>query len=162
MSLITLTAIAAGMLAQSSMSTADASRLCLDSRSRKNAAEAIGSWSQNYPFARVIIGSDGKYGDVGVPSPAVIGPDYVVCAASYNLIKVGNSGNGYRVTMDRFYFRVTLSAAGYKVSLEDLPTTLEGGTMTSRELIGRFKVNDRPYADILAENQMRLKRKTER
>lgn len=82
-----------------------------------------------------------------------------MCAASYNLIKPGKNGNGYRVTMERFYFRVTLNANGYSVSLEDLPTTLEGSTMTSRELIGRFKIDDRPYADILAENKARLRRK---
>lgn len=159
MTLVALAAFALGMLAESAMGGADASRLCLDSRLRQSAAEAIGTWSQNYPFARVIIGADGKYGDVGVPSPAVIGSNFVVCSASYTLSKAGNDGIGYRVRLDRFYYRITLNADGYKVSLEDLPPTLDGTDMTSRELIGRFKINDRPYADILAENQARLKRK---
>lgn len=159
MTLFALAAFSVGMLAESPMSGADASRLCLDSRLRDDAAEAIGTWSQNYPFARVIIGTDGKYGDVGVPSPAVIGSNFVVCSASYTLVKAGSDGVGYRVRMDRFYYRITLNDDGYSVSLEDLPTTLDGTNMTSRELIGRFKINDRPYADILAENQERLKRK---
>ena len=159
MTLFALAAFAAGMLAESPMSAADASRLCLDSRLRDDASEAIGTWSQNYPFARVIIGKDGKYGDVGVPSPAVIGSNFVVCSASYTLVKAGSDGVGYRVRMDRFYYRITLNADGYSVSLEDLPPTLEGTGMTSRELIGRFKINDRPYADVLAENEQRLKRK---
>lgn len=159
MTLFALATFAVGMLAESPMSGADASQLCLDSRLRHSAAEAIGTWSQNYPFARVIIGADGKYGDVGVPSPAVIGSNFVVCSASYTLIKAGSDGVGYRVRMDRFYYRITLNANGYSVSLEDLPPTLDGKNMTSRELIGRFKINDRPYADILAENQERVKRK---
>lgn len=153
--------LAAGLLAHSSavMDAASASQLCLDSRLRKSAAEAVGLWSANYPFARVIIGDDGKYGSVGVPSPAVVGSNFVVCGASYTLIKSGQTGMGYRVTMDRFYFRITVLEDGYRVSLEDLPPTLEGTTMTSRELIGRFKINDRPYADILADNEQRLKRR---
>lgn len=156
-----LATVASGLLAASSaaLDATSASQLCLDSRIRKNAAELVGAWSENYPFARVIIGSDGKFGDVGIPSPAVIGPDFVVCGASFNLVKVGRDGVGYTVRMDRFYYRVTTTADGYRVSLEDLPPTLNGTAMTSRELIGRFKINGRPYADILAENQERLKRR---
>ncbi|KHS45846.1 hypothetical protein NJ75_02451 [Novosphingobium subterraneum] len=138
------------------MDAAVASQLCLDSRIRANAARLIGEWSQSYPFARVIIGDDGRFGDVGIPSPAVTGASFVVCGASYNLVKTGRDGRAFRVSIDRFYFRVTDNGSGYQVSLEDLPATLDGTTMTSRELIGRFKIDGRPYTDILAENQRRI------
>lgn len=138
------------------MDAAEASQLCLDSRIRANAARLIGEWSQGYPFARVIIGDDGRFGDVGIPSPAVTGSDFVVCGASYNLVKTGRDGRAYRVSMDRFYFRITDTGSGYQLSLEDLPASLDGTALTSRELIGRFKIDGRPYADILAENQRRF------
>ena len=163
MLLSTLAVLAAGLqpASASAISPAKAADLCLDSRMRKVAADLVGAWSQNYPFARVIIGSDGQYGDLGVPHPAVTGSNFVVCAASYNLIKVGRDGRAYSVTMDRFYFRITGTGEGYQVSLEDLPDSLEGTGMTSRELIGRFKINGRPYADILAENQRRIEGKSQ-
>lgn len=158
MPILSLAAFAATLLTANSgsINAATAADLCLDSRIRKSAAELIADWSQNYPFSRVIIGSDGRLGDVGSATPAVIGSNYVVCAASYNLIKVGRNGQAYAVSMDRFYFRVTVGSGSYRVSLEDLSATLEGSNMTSRELIGRFKIDGRPYADILAENQRRI------
>lgn len=139
-----------------SIDAGTATQLCLDSRLRKKAAELIADWSENYPFSRVIIGPDGRLGYVGPSTPAVTGSNYVVCAASYSLTKLARNGQPYIVTMDRFYFRITVSPNGYRVSLEDLPTTLEGSDITSRELIGRFKIDGRPYADILAENQRRV------
>lgn len=152
-------AASAAMLLAANSGSIDAGtamQLCLDSRVRKTAAELIADWSENYPFSRVIIGPDGRLGYVGPPSIAVTGSNFVVCAASYSVTKMARNGQPYVVSMDRFYFRVTVDSSGYRVTLEDLPTTLEGSGMTSRELIGRFKIDDRPYADILAENQRRL------
>lgn len=152
--------LAAGLLAVSTrayaMDGASASELCLDSRVRANAARLIGEWSQGYPFARIIIGDDGPFGDVGIPSPAVTGSNFVVCGASYNLVKTGRDGKAYRASIDRFYFRITDNGSGYQVSLEDLPATLAGTTLTSRELISRFRIDGKSYADILAENQRRI------
>lgn len=158
MALISFAALGAALMLTGAgqADIAGATDLCLDSRIRKAAAEQIGTWSENYPFARVIIGSDGQYGFVGDPSPAVVGSDFVVCSASYRLTKVGRDAKGYSVTMDRFYFRVTLVDGDYQVTLEDLPASLDGSNITSRELIGRFKVNDRPYAVVLSENQRRI------
>lgn len=158
MAMLSIAALAAGFMLTGADRLAPnvATELCLDDRNRQTAAALIGKWSENYPFSRVIIGNDGQYGDVGIAGPAVVGVDYVVCGASYNLIKVGRNAKSYSVTIDRFYFRVTVADGTYRVSLEDLPASLEGSNVTSRELIGRFKIDGRPYADILTENQRRV------
>ncbi len=77
MVMLSIAALAAGFMLTGAdrLAPSLATELCLDSRNRQTAAELIGRWSENYPFSRVIIGSDGQYGDVGVAGPAVVGVD---------------------------------------------------------------------------------------
>lgn len=138
---------------------AGANELCLDQRIRQAVVEAIGEWSQGYPFARVIIGDDARFGEVQSPTVAVANKGYLICAGSFSLVKV-RQGKAYTVRIERFYYRVTPLPGGYNVRLEDLPASLDGTDITSRELIGRFTIDDRPYADVLAENQQRLERRS--
>tara|TARA_R110002167_G_scaffold175058_3_gene374227 strand:+ start:3902 stop:4435 length:534 start_codon:yes stop_codon:yes gene_type:complete len=133
-----------------------AANLCLDQRVRHAAAEAIATWSQSYPFSRVIIGNDGQFGEVQSPRVQQIGSDFVLCLASYKLVKSGSSGTAYRVSIDHFLYRVTDTGRGYSITLDDLPPTLDGTALSSGDLIARFSINGRPYTDILEENQRRI------
>lgn len=130
--------------------------LCLGQTIRATAAKAIEAWARNYPFAKVIIGNDGRFGHVTEPAVVEIGSNWVVCRASYRLVRIGGNGKGYTVEIDHFDFRVTSAGTGWAIALEDLPPTLDGNATSSRELLSRFTVNGRPYVDVLDENQRRL------
>lgn len=129
--------------------------LCLGQNIRSTAAKAIEAWAQNYPFAKVIIGSDGRFGYVSEPTVVEMGPNFVVCRASYRLLRIGGKGKAYTVVIEHFDFRVTSAGTGWNIALVDLPPTLEGSALSSRELLSRFTVNGRPYAQILEENKRR-------
>jgi hypothetical protein len=133
--------------------------LCLNQMVRKTAAELVGTWAQGYAFAKVIIGTDGKFGDVLEPSVKETGKGYVVCHSSYNLVRPGGNGMGYVVHISDFDFRVTEAGSSYNISLENLPTQTDGSEAETRALLSRFTINDRPYLEILDENQARLARR---
>lgn len=130
--------------------------LCLGQTIRSTAAKAVEAWAQNYPFAKVIIGTDGRFGHVSEPAVITIGNDFVVCRASYRLVRIGGNRKAYNVVIERFDFRVTAAGAGWNVALVDLPQTLDGSSMSSRELLSRFTVNGRPYTDVLDDNKRRI------
>lgn len=130
--------------------------LCLGQNIRATAAKAIEAWAQNFPFAKVIIGSDGRFGHVTEPAVVEMGSNWVVCRASYRLVRIGGNGKGYTVEINRFDFRVTSAGTGWAIALEDLPPTLDGNAMSSRELLSRFTVNGRPYIDVLDDNKRRI------
>lgn len=130
--------------------------LCLGPTIRSTVARAIESWAQNYPFARVIIGSDGRFGHVSEPKVVTTGSNFVVCRAHYRLVRIGANQKGYTVEIDQFDFRATSAGTGWTVALEDLPPTLDGSTMSSRDLLSRFTINGRPYTDILEDNKRRI------
>ncbi|MCD2316930.1 hypothetical protein LQ954_12290 [Sphingomonas sp. IC-11] len=151
-------------LASPSMETsfdASTAAICRDQRVGQAVAELIGSWSQNYAFSRVIIGADGKFGQVLSSTMITQGPGYIICQASYRLSKAGTSASmmAYVTAITQFTFRVAPTSAGYTISLEDLPDHLDGSEEQTA-LIGRFTVNGRPYSAILQENQRRLAPKT--
>ncbi|GEO01715.1 hypothetical protein NSE01_35470 [Novosphingobium sediminis] len=153
-------AMAATGMGPPEITPANAENLCLDQRIRQAVVNAIGEWSQGYPFARVIIGEDARFGEVQSPSVAIANRSYLICAASFSLVKV-RQGKAYTVRIERCYYRIAPLQGGYNVRLEDLPARLDGTDISSRELIGRFTIDGRPYADILAENQQRLERRSE-
>lgn len=130
--------------------------MCLDSRVRQAAAETIGKWAQTYPFARVLIGNDARFGYVSEPTVAQRGHDNVVCLASFSLVKPSPTGSAYRVSIDHFAYRVTQESDGLTVSLADLPPTLDGTDLTMTDLIARFSIDGKPYADVLRANQQRI------
>lgn len=130
--------------------------ICLDSRVRKTAAELVGTWAQGYAFAKVLIGNDGKFGDVIAPTVKEVGKGYVVCHSAYNLVRPGGNGSPYAVRISDFDFRVTQAGDSATISLENLPTQTDGSDEQTRALLARFTVNNRPYLEILAENQARL------
>jgi hypothetical protein len=132
----------------STMAWADqASDTCRDQRVRQAAAESIGKWAQFYPFARILIGTDARFGYVSEAIVQQRGDDNIVCLASYHL----------SVSIDHFAYRVTSEADGLTVSLADLPPTLDGTGLSMEDLIARFSVNGQPYADVLRANQQRIK-----
>jgi hypothetical protein len=142
----------------STMAWADqASDTCRDQRVRQAAAESIGKWAQYYPFARVLIGTDARFGYVSEAIVQQRGDDNIVCLASYHLSKASPTGNAYSVSIDHFAYRVTSEADGLTVSLADLPPTLDGTGLSMEDLIARFSVNGQPYADVLRANQQRIK-----
>jgi hypothetical protein len=154
-----LTAAAPVVLAASStLAWADrASDTCRDQRVRQAAAESIGKWAQYYPFARVLIGTDARFGYVSEAIVQQRGDDNIVCLASYHLSKASPTGSAYSVSIDHFAYRVTSAADGLSVSLADLPPTLDGTGLSMEDLVARFSVDGRPYADVLRANQQRIK-----
>jgi len=134
-------------------------QLCQHQGIQHSAAEALGEWAQNYPFARVIIGKDAIYGTFDGIEVAVENADLVVCRASYQLVKPARDGSAYRVGIPQFFYRVIRNDPGYSVRLVDMPESLDGSDMPSRELLSRFTIDGRPYTDVLAENQRRLQRR---
>jgi hypothetical protein len=143
-----------GMEQQFDASTAST---CRDQRINSTVAELIGKWSQNYAFSRVIIGADGKFGQVLSPTMITQGPGYIICQASYRVSKAGTNVSmmSYVTALTRFTFRVTPTSAGYTIALEDLPDHLDGSEEQAAALIARFTVNGRPYYAILQENKRR-------
>ena len=133
--------------------------LCLDSRVRQAAAESVGKWAQYYPFARVIIGNDGRFGYVSEPRVWHVGDDGIVCLASYRLSKSSPTGSAYSVSIDHFAYRITQAGDDMTVSLDDLPPTLDGTGLSMNDLIARFSVEGRPYADVLRANRERLEQR---
>ncbi|MDO7843767.1 hypothetical protein [Sphingomonas immobilis] len=154
LSRIFLAAAVMGVRASPAYASRDADQMCLGSNIRQTVKELIDTWSQGYAFAKVIIGTDARFGSVPEPVVKDEGTDYVVCHASYNLVRV-ERGNAYRVRLTGFDFRVTRVSEGYRVTLTDLPVTVDTDEEAAA-LIARFTVNDRPYAEILAKNRARL------
>jgi len=148
------------LLVGSSSASADkAYDLCLDQRVRQAAAESVGKWAQYYPFSRVIIGNDGRFGYVTEPRVWQTGDDYVICLASYRLVRSAATGRAYTVSIDHFAYRITQRGDEVTVSLDDLPPTLDGTALSMDDLIARFSVDGRPYADVLRANRERLEQR---
>jgi hypothetical protein len=142
----------------STMALADqASDTCRDQRVRQAAAESIGKWAQYYPFARVLIGNDARFGYVSEAIVQQRGDDNIVCLASYHLSRASPIGSAYSVSIDHFAYRVTSEADGLSVSLADLPPTLDGTELSMEDLVARFSIDGQPYADVLRANQQRIK-----
>lgn len=146
-------------LASCPASARTAQELCDHPGIQHAAAQSLGRWAQNFPFARVIIGNEGGDGSVGGAEVAIENNDFVVCRGIYQLVKAGRDGNAYRVGIPQFFWRVEPDGSGYRVALVDMPDRLDGSNMPSRELLSRFTINDRPYTDVLADNQRRLQRR---
>jgi hypothetical protein len=104
----------------------------------------------------VLIGSDARFGYVSEPTVQQRGDDNVVCLASYRLVKPSPTGSAYSVSIDHFAYRITAESDGLTVSLSDLPPTLDGTGLSMGDLIARFSVNGKPYADVLRENRQRI------
>ena len=130
--------------------------LCEDQVVEHAASQAISEWSQNYPFAKVIIGSDGKFGEVLTPEVSSEAATYIVCRGSYQLVKAAPDGHPYTVRIPAFLYRIAAGNNGYQVTLEDLPNSLGGSSLTSRDLLSRFTIDGRPYLDVLEENRRRF------
>lgn len=130
--------------------------MCLDARIRQTAAETIGKWAQMYPFARVLIGNDARFGYVSEPTVQQRGEDNVVCLASYRLVRPSPTGTAHSVAIDHFAYRITQNGDELTVSLDDLPPTLDGTGLTMSDLIARFSIDGKPYADVLRANQQRI------
>lgn len=145
------------LAASGSMAHADqAFDLCLDQNVRKAAAVSVGKWAQSYPFSRVLIGNDGRFGYVSEPRVLQANADGIVCLAAFSLTRPNGMGGGYNVSIDHFAYRITAGRDGLTVSLDDLPPTLEGTGLTMSDLIARFSVDGKPYADVLRANQQRI------
>ncbi|MBB3941558.1 hypothetical protein GGR39_003238 [Novosphingobium fluoreni] len=150
-------AVPVALAASSTMAHADrAADMCLDQRIRQAAAESIGKWAQLYPFARVLIGDDARFGSMSEPTVLQRGADNVVCLASFSLVKPSPTGSAYRVSIDHFAYRVTQESDGLTVSLADLPPTLDGTGLNMSNLVARFSIDGKPYADVLRANQQRF------
>lgn len=147
-----------GVTISASAQARTAMDLCADFALRRSAATALGDWAQNYPFARVIIGDAGGDGTVGNVEVAFANRNFAVCRGSYELIQSRREGGVYRVGIPQFFWRVEPDGTGFRVSLVDMPTSLDGSAMPSRELLSRFTIDGRPYTDVLVENQRRLQR----
>ena len=147
-----------GVMVPASAQARTAMDLCTDFALRRSAAAALGDWAQNYPFSRVIIGDAGGDGTVGNVEVAFANRNFAVCRGSYELIQSRHDGGVYRVGIPQFFWRVEPDDSGFRVSLVDMPTSLDGSAMPSRELLSRFTIDGRPYTDVLAENQHRLQR----
>ena len=80
----------------------------------------------------------------------------MTCLASYQLVKSDQKGSGYVVSIDHLNFRVTFSDNEANLELIDLPLSLDGTGLTLADLIARFSIDGRPYADILKANRERL------
>lgn len=108
---ITPVLVAVGLSATpSSVRAADRSAedICLDSVVRHTAAELVGEWSQNYAFAKVVIGEDGRRGEVTKPRVYMQDHNSITCLASYRLVKPNGRGGAYNVSIDH----LQLSAVG--------------------------------------------------
>ncbi len=150
-------AVPIALAASSTAAYADqAFDMCLDARIRQAAAETIGKWAQNYPFVRVLIVNYARFGSVSEPTVQQRGEDNVVCLASFSLVKPSQTGSAYRVSIDHFAHRVTQESDGLTVSLADLPPNLDGTGLTMNDLIARFSIDGKPYADVLRANQQRI------
>jgi hypothetical protein len=150
---------AAPVVLAASGTTAHADRaydMCLDQRIRQAAAESIGKWAQLYPFARVLIGNDGRFGYVSEPRVRQVDANGIVCLASYRLTKPSPTGTAYSVSIDHFAYRIIGESGGLSVYLDDLPPTLEGTDLNMSDLIARFSVDGKPYADVRRANQQRI------
>ena len=130
--------------------------VCLDSVIQKTAAELVGTWAQGYAFAKVLIGTDGRFGEVISATVKEVGNGYIVCHSAYNLVRAGGNGSPYAVRISDFDFRVSQPGDTTTISLENLPVQTDGSEEQTRALLSRFTVNNRPYLEILAENQARL------
>lgn len=146
------------LIAAAPMTLANANAQCLDPTVRNLAAQLVEAWSFSYPFARVIIGDQGHFGEILSPRAVETGQDTVVCEGTYQLVKIGKAGNAYRVRIDSFKYRWSENTTGYRVQLEDLPATLDGTNLSSSDLIARFSIDGRPYSDVLNENKRRIDR----
>lgn len=144
------------LLAAAPMTLANANSVCLDPAVRNLATQLVEAWSFSYPFARVIIGDQGHFGEILSPRAVETAQGTVVCEGTYQLVKVANKGGAYRVRIDSFKFRWSENTTGYRVQLEDLPATLDGTNLSSSDLIARFSIDGRPYADVLEQNRRRL------
>lgn len=133
--------------------------VCLDSRIRKTTAELVGTWAQGYAFAKVLIGSDSRFGELIAPTVKETGQGYVVCHSAYNLVRAGGNGSAYAVRISDLDFRVSQAGDDITISLANLPAQTDGSEEQTRALLARFTVNNRPYLEILAENQARLDRR---
>lgn len=142
--------------AMTGTASANPADICLDPRIRKTTAELVGTWAQGYAFAKVLIGSDGRFGHMLEPTVKEVGNGYIVCHSTYNLVRAGRNGAGYAVRISDLDFRVSQVGDNITISLENLPTQTDGSDDQTRALLSRFTVNNRPYLEILAENQARL------
>ena len=137
----------------------DVAAVCRDQQVNHSVAELVGTWSQSFAFARVIIGTDGRLGEVLAPTVLEQGPGYVVCRGQYQLVKRGDSSSAaYLTRIDHVTFRVQAAGDSFTVSLVDLPPHPDGSEAQTASLIARFTINGRPYADVLRDNQQRLAR----
>jgi hypothetical protein len=143
-------------LAQS-VSQAD-QELCLNPIVRRTVAETIATWSEKFAFSKVIIGAQGKFGSVSAPRSVERSGNTVICHASYSLSKAGVSASmmAYVVAIPDLTFRLTPNGDSYAISIDDLPSDTDLSEAQAAALLARFTINDRPYPEIVAENQKRI------
>ncbi|WP_423141103.1 hypothetical protein ACOYW6_09665 [Parablastomonas sp. CN1-191] len=133
------------------------SELCDAGQTRTVVAELVGEWAQKYPFARVLIGEDGRFGSIGEPRVYMVEDSAVACLASYSLVRSNHRGGAYNVSIDSLKYRITRDRGnGVTLTLLDLPLSLEGTGLTIADLIARFSVDGQPYADVLEANRRRI------
>lgn len=133
------------------------SELCDAGQTRTVVAELVGEWAQKYRFARVLIGEYGKFGTIGEPRVYLLEDDAVTCLASYNLVRPNHRGSANNVSIDSLKYRITRDGGGeITLTLTDLPLRLEGTGLTTADLIARFSVDGKPYADVLEANRRRI------
>lgn len=133
----------------------DGAAVCVDQRVRKTVAELVGTWSENFAFSKVLIGADGKFGNIEGPALMHVGRDGVVCRGTYRLSKASPYGSSYALAISNVLFQVETIADRYSIKLINLPLRTDTEE-ASTALINRFTVNQRPYREILDENQARL------
>lgn len=133
----------------------DGAAVCLDQRVRKAVAELVGTWSENFAFSKVLIGPDGKFGNIEGPALMQVGRDGVVCRGTYRLSKASPYGSSYALAISDVQFQVEIVADRYSITLINLPLRIDTEE-ASTALINRFTVNQRPYREILDENQAHL------
>ena len=152
-------ALAATPVAAKGMS---AEALCFDARVRKSAAKSVGLWAEQFPFAKTLIGTDARFGDVGPPRAVEKVGGSIICHTSFNLVRVAPTGRAYAVAIADFAFRVTATGDdGYTIAPANLPDTVAGAAETMA-LIDRFTVDGRPYRDTIADNLVRLQQRERR
>ena len=110
---------------------------CTNSRVGKKVAELLGEWSQAYPFTRVIIGDDGKFGELFLVRVIEGGDEIVFCEATYQLIKLNLRGSAHRVRLDGVIFSVRNETSSNWVRLVNMSTSIRNAPSFKRPRIDR-------------------------
>ena len=83
------------------------------------------------------------------------------CRGRYELWRTAKDGHRYQVVLEPLLFQVEDLGGGYQVTLEDMPLSLKDSHLNSEDLLGRFSIDGRSYLDVLAENERRLKMRSQ-